>query len=338
MNTAIVIPSINAAPPALVRLREIAPDAEIIVVGDRKSPPEQREFCRGIKARYLGVEEQKALPYRSGGEIPWNCIMRRNLGLLEAIRTGADLIVSVDDDNQPNNDDWLTRFEAVFTGEQRYPLVESETGWFNLGDYASDPFYYRGFPYSLRNRGIAYRDAGQAEKIGIANGLIYGDPDINATERIEKAPRVCRYEVEALDGLAVDPRNTWTPINTQNTAYFGECMALSFVLPLVGRYDDIWASYIAQAVMAASGYAVYFGLPDVTQERNPHNIYKDLQNELMGMEYTERFCDLLATAELLPGSVTDNLYRVANHLRREWAYDFPHAFLMAWIDDLGRLQ
>lgn len=333
MKTAIVIPSINAAPPALVRLREIAPYALIIVVGDRKSPPAQREFCAGIDARYLGVEEQESLPYTCKDHIAWNSIMRRNLGLLEAIRAGADLLISIDDDNAPDNDYWLLDFEVVFSRAYHCTTIESDTGWFNLGDYASSPFYYRGFPYSKRGRAADYSAGEWVRGVGIANGLVYGDPDINATERIEKAPRVARYSYPASDGIAIDPRNTWSPINTQNTAYRWECMPLAFVLPGVGRYDDIWASYIAQAAMVGA-YSVHFGPPTVTQERNTHNIYRDLQNELMGMEHSEAFCECLQQVETTPGDIVGNLDRIAAHLRRTWALPFPHEFLAAWINDV----
>lgn len=337
MNTAIVAPSINPNPSALLHIRNIAPQAEIIVVGDRKAPGELRSFCELIRAHYLGVEEQLALPYLCKEEIPWNCIMRRNLGMLEAVRHGAEIIISIDDDNTPLDEEWAETFEGILSAEQYTTVYHSERGWFNIGEFADQAFYYRGYPYSLRGHANFMETEAREARVGIANGLILGDPDINATERIEKHPEVTDYLPEAF-GLCVDPRTTWTPINTQNTAYAHDCLALSFVLPGVGRYDDIWASYIANRVLSATGHVIHFGPPAVRQERNAHNVYRDLRDELHGMEYTEAFCACLKHAPVdSKRDVLGNLGIVASYLRHEWKQPFPHAFLAAWIEDMEKI-
>lgn len=334
--SAIVAPSINPAPAALAELRRIAPDALLIVVGDLKAPAALGEYCAAIGARYLGVREQEQLTYRSTRRIPWNCVMRRNLGNLEAIRLGAERIIMVDDDNLPLEDSWMDDWEHIFGGEIEANQVEADE-FFNPGCLADRPYYSRGFPYSYRGC-YGYRMTYGKGRAGIANGRILGDPDINATERIEKAPEVKGYRAEAQDGLMFEPARTWIPINTQNTAYGREFLPLAFALPNVGRYDDIWATFIAQRVMEATDYRVYFGKPAMVQTRNAHNLFRDLQAELMGMEHTEAFCRCLKEAPVTSrASVLDNLFAVAEHLRTNWPLPFPHDFLEGWIEDVGGL-
>jgi hypothetical protein len=53
------------------------------------------------------------------------------------------------------------------------------------------------------------------------------------------------------------------------------------VLVGVGRYDDIWGSYIAQRVMAETGHRVHYGKPFVWQERNPQSIWTNLRDEIL---------------------------------------------------------
>jgi hypothetical protein len=339
MSGVIVIPSINPNPQAIATMREHAPGAHIIVVGDMKSPPELREFCKSIDAQYLGVDEQVSLRYNILKHIPWNCIQRRSIGTLEAIRQGADFIISTDDDNHPLTDEWYSQFEQVMSGPVTAQLVTSDNGWFNLGDMANQRHTSRGFPYSKRNDKARYEFSEMTARAGIASGFVLGDPDINATERLEIGPKVKGYNSRiAKTNLLVDTAQTWTAINTQNTAYHKDLFPLAFVLPMIGRYDDIWAGYIAERVMEVTEYSVYFGEPPVIQSRNPHSIWKDLRDELMGMEYTDAFCDCLKNAPVSGEySILYNLGIVAAHLRAYWPHTFPHEFLSAWISDVEQL-
>lgn len=56
----------------------------------------------------------------------------------------------------------------------------------------------------------------------------------------------------------------------------------------VGRYDDIWPSYVVEAIANHLGQLISFGPPVVYQERNPHNYFVDFDNERMGMQLSVR--------------------------------------------------
>jgi hypothetical protein len=135
-------------------------------------------------------------------------------------------------------------------------------------------------------------------------------------ERITNRPTAYHLSEVLRTGLLVD-NVCFTPFNSQNTAYVAELAPLMMAWVGVGRYDDIWGSYCAQRVMMETNYHVHFGRPFVWQERNPQNLWRNLKDEILGMEHTSTFCDDLLAANLGDGSVIDKLSRLYEHLRRK---------------------
>ena len=85
--------------------------------------------------------------------------------------------------------------------------------------------------------------------------------------------------------------DTWSPINTQNTCYSSEIIPASLVLPHVGRFDDIWGNYLLRKVIDVMGHYTSYGKPIVIQERNEHDLWKDLEQELNGYKFGKYFID-----------------------------------------------
>ena len=331
-------------PVVLRQYRAADPDVLMIIAGDVSTPHEQvKALCKELgNAVYLDPHEQDRLGYKCSDVLGFRTIQRRNIALLEAIRSGADVVLSIDDDNAPRSEPETPNYFEALRMEFSHPwgyLVTDESGWFNLGQLAAAPYVYRGFPFSLRDGVLRWPEAKRVQpnerRVGIVNGLIYGDPDINAIDRYPLGgPRVRHYDV--MDSLYVNPRTTWTPVNSQNTAYVRELAPLAFVLPAVGRYDDIWASFMALRVMEATDYHVLFGEPSVVQERNPHNWLVDLEREIYGMRHTEAFCEGLKAIPVTPqASVLDNLDTV-----RQGVTHLPiqaRLFMDAWLEDVARV-
>jgi hypothetical protein len=321
MRFALVTTTIQV-PEVLRRYRKLGPDVEIIVAGDMKTPPEAVGLIEEVGV-YLDLTEQVRLHPTLSATIGWNSIQRRNFALLEAMKLAPDVIVSVDDDNIPMGDYFFVLERAFEPGG-----MSARGKWFNLGELAFESYTYRGYPRSQSSR--AWIGQGNAQRIGVVNGLIYGDPDINATERIERDPQVSGYYL-GVDGVTVDPRETWTPINSQNTAWRAELAPLAMVLPHVGRYDDIWASYIAQRVLSATDFHIRFGKPYVRQERNPQSVYRNLRDEIFGMENTDALLVALKEIPIDSGaSVLENLRAVLRGLEGS-GIDLPFAFFWEWL-------
>jgi hypothetical protein len=90
-------------------------------------------------------------------------------------------------------------------------------------------------------------------------------------------PFDCKFDHEPFAGTAPGP------FNSQNTFLHRDCFPLYFLFPHVGRMDDIWASYVLQSYHRDS---VVYGRASVYQERNEHDLSRDLEGELIGYKDT----------------------------------------------------
>lgn len=333
-------------PHVLAEYRRIGPDVEIIVAGDVNGPQDEiAAFCRQLDARYLGPQEQEALGYACSPIIGWKSIQRRSIAILEAIRSGADIIISLDTDNAPTDNLYFRVIDDVMTKGTRGLGYSIPTGWLNPGRFADPPYVARGFPLSQRHNqpdGLAGIEPPNGRyPIGILQSLVLGDPDIDAIERIAKAPTVDGYRMNGRATFVTNPRDTWAPTNSQATAWRRELAPLMLCPPGLGRFDDIWGSYIAQRVLQETGYHVAFGWPFVRQDRHDHNLLKDLEQELWGMRHTERFVSDLKAAYI--GSLSGNSILGKLHVlisdMTAWDYlpQQTRDFLVAWVQDVERV-
>lgn len=281
MKKAIVTTTINPPTKALLKYIEIgARDGwTLIIVGDQKTPHD--EYLKLAQAyphvAYLHPTKQDSKYHELSDLIGWNCIQRRNLGLIEAYNMGAEIIATVDDDNIPF-ENWG---QSLALGNEPHVAV------LNSPDIVFDPFqgtnepqlWHRGFPIQLlsgRSR-AAYIGHAQRPKCLVQADFWNGEPDVDAVGRIALGPFDCKFTHEKFAGTAPGP------FNSQNTFLHRDVFPTYFLFPHIGRMDDIWASYVVQRYFPGS---VVYGEASVYQERNEHNLAKDLNAELIGYDHT----------------------------------------------------
>lgn len=304
-------------PHALKLLRKCSADVKFFIALDKNS-----DF-NGV-AEHMPSDEMNSWltpdwqkRWKCSDALGWNTIARRNIAFLEALSWGADVIYSWDDDNLPIDEDHFRnikdRFEipvgkivggwmwpegtpAVFNGIQ----VSNSKGWFDPGSLLIPPTRQRGVPWNHfhANWSEPVVDA----KVGVVSGLIIGDPDCDASTRMEKAPDISSVHMLGQSGVVVDPK-TWTIWNSQNTAILRELVPAFFLMPGIGRHDDVYGSLIVQRVMRERGYCVHLGAPFCYQARNSHNLLADLRAEIDGMENVQKLANFLDSVQLLGGSV-----------------------------------
>ena len=90
---------------------------------------------------------------------------------------------------------------------------------------------------------------------------------------MEHAPE-CKFKISDFPFTS----NKFSPFNSQNTFLTRKVIENYFLFPHVGRMDDIWASYYAEA----KGYKVVYNNPSVYQKRNIHDLTKDMEKEIIG--------------------------------------------------------
>ncbi len=327
-------------PDVLIRYRQIDQGVTFIITGDKKTPHVKvRALVEGLgNAIYYSDTDQDKLGYSCSKIIGWNKIMRRNIALLEAIKLKPDIIISIDDDNLPLGDDYFKSFSSFFANPFSGVMVNNDTRWFNIGCLLDPQIFHRGFPYEQRHSSHIFRlESVMNKRIGIASGLWLGDPDIDAVDRIVRHPTVLHISDLLYTGVIVNNTH-FAPINSQNTAFTYEIAPLMMVLIGVGRFDDIWASYIAERIMMETDYYVHYGRPFVWQERNKHNQWKNLHDELFGMEWTQKFCQYLLSIELGGGSIFEKLRYLYEKLRYlDYLPDKVKKLGIAWCNDLERI-
>ena len=132
-------------------------------------------------------------------------------------------------------------------------------------------------------------------RVAVNAGLWLGDPDIDATTRLSAPVTATGYGRAENFFVAA---GAWAPFNSQNTALDRRALPAYFLSPGVGRYDDILASFIVKRIADHLGEGICYGHPLVRQQRNPHDLFSDLEREIMGMRITDDFIAALEQATL----------------------------------------
>lgn len=346
MRAAVVTTTINVPHNLEQWAATMSEDDIIIISGDKKSPHDEiHELCLniysnyGVNTRYVDPESQDY--WSSSKVLPWNCIQRRNIAFLEAALYMPKFIVTVDDDNYPLSKTQINDYEyLLFNTINETTVKASSTGWYNIGEQYSPRIVHRGYPLEIRNHHDVSRDLPLDNvNIGVASSLWVGDPDIDAIERIAIDPEV----TEPKRWSNILDIGTWCPFNSQATAFRTELLPLYMMWPNVGRFDDIWASYMVRAVLDKMNLHVHYGAPLVEQVRNEHNLVNDLENEILGYRHTLELTNFFRNFEIpTPVSGVFNILSIAKMLYKELKqFKFLHGLLHqtfdGWVDDMERL-
>lgn len=268
MKKVIVTTTIYPPSPSVQRFQQMK-DWDLVVVGDLKTPKDFK-LERGI---YVSPKDQEAYDPALSEAIGWNSIQRRNFGFLWAKDMGADIIATVDDDNVP----------LPGWGENLIVGQEVEANFYETDLPAFDPvgatnyphLWHRGYPLQLVAKRDYSRRTRRKVRVDIQADFWNGDPDVDAICRMINAPD-CTFGAEYFPLAA----NRISPFNSQNTFLCASVLPDYFMMPHVGRMDDIWASFYAQA----KGHRVVFNRATVRQDRNVHDLTVDMRGEYLGYE------------------------------------------------------
>jgi hypothetical protein len=304
------------------------------VAGDLKTPLETQQFCGEMdNCIYLSPELQKMHNYKSSELIGWNTDSRRNIALLEAMRWGADLIVSVDDDMIP--------IEERFWFDVHYPFSNPFNGlrlgaaktWFNPGCATIPKTRTRGIPIDT-----TYDSApsfAHNVQVGAAQGVILGVPDADAMTTITFAPAEIAVVSDVLHSGFVAHLDCKTVFNSQITTFRAE-LAPAFAQFYFAqkRNTDIMASMLMRRIMREKQWYTYYGPPMCFHARQPRPLFNDLKAEMYGLEKINEYADYLNRAPLPKDiSVTES----CRILAQGWNGPELEA-AMAWYEDCEQVM
>jgi hypothetical protein len=334
MNTAFVLTTINPPTRALQAFSEgcRAVGWPCYVVGDRKTP--KNFYLR--YASFLSIDDKQLEDFAYARHCHENTYARKNIGYLEAVRYGAQIIVESDDDNLPYRQFFQSRDIDVSCCR-----IDSG-GWFNVYRYFTDVFIWpRGFPLGEvpNSQGLLTQCTlhSVTSHCPVQQSLADMNPDVDAIFRL-LYPMEIRFKQ---DTKVVLGPGTWCPFNSQNTTWWKEAFPLMYLPTHCSfRMTDIWRSLVAQRIGWEYGWQVAFHSPSVWQERNTHDLIHDFKEEVPGYLANQKIAVALENLNLLPdmGSIADNLilaYEVLIHhgfVGRE-----ETSLLKFWLDDMNRL-
>lgn len=291
MSLAIVSTSINASP---IVYREWANVGALIVAGDHNSPESLEHYIKDIGGTYLSPTDQAAYPFSNA--IGWRNIQRRNAAIMYAYERQFQYILTVDDDNYPQQSasEFVQGHMRALQG-QPDTMYSSPTSWLNTGMFCLPEFHQRGVPYGVITHIIQPTPVppGRVARVVVSQAQVMGDPDCDAIERMLHRP-----DVKAVRADAVITPGTYAAFNSQATMWEGAWAPVMAVLPHIGRYDDIFASYIFHRLAREYFVALHVGTPCVVQNRNTHNLLEDLRAELWGMSRVFTFVDEINRAHI----------------------------------------
>lgn len=295
MTMAIVSTSINPQPAAYAQWRKMG---ELIVAGDYNSPVLLEKYIAELGGTYLTPTTQDNAWWDLSQTIGWRNIQRRNIAIMTAFVGGFDPILTVDDDNFPagNPARWAYQHKmALNSNHYVETTIGCKSGFLNPGVFCLPRFHGRGVPYGVDTDTplVKVTHPSNPVKVVVSQAQVVGDPDCDAVERIINAPNVQAVQADVI----VTP-GTYCAFNSQATMWTREWAPVMAVLPGLGRYDDIFASFIFARLGREYGAAVHIGTPPVRQERNEHNLHADLRAELWGMKNVFEFTRRLDEAHI----------------------------------------
>lgn len=326
-RTALLVTSIHAPNAAMRELAAgcVKHDWDFIIVGDSTSPSDFKlEGCR-----FLSLESQQESSFTLAEICPERSYTRKNLGYLEAIRAGAEVIVETDDDNHPQESFWIPRNRAV-----NCRAVEAN-GWVNAYRYFTSDFIYpRGLPLRYSRDEPPDPKESSIAVCPIQQGLADHDPDVDAVYRM-LFPLPFQFDTNIPPVIL--KAAAWCPFNSQNTTFFEEAFPLLYLPAHCSfRMTDIWRSFVAQRVLHEIGHGVLFHGPTVWQERNEHDLDRDFADEIPGYLYNSRIRESLL--EISFGSSASTrlmMERCYERLMRSgWVGVGEESLLTAWFNDL----
>ena len=340
MKAAIVVTSINDCTELLngylANLSRFGREAKIYLIPDKKTPSQkvpsgvevpsidrQIEFLRGVNFFPL--------------DIPFNSDNRRNVGYLMALADGAEMIVSIDDDNYcPENEDFIDAHYACM--HRNVPCTDTE--WVNNCDLLFREYlaYPRGFPYFARTGKKVPYSWSEDLPVHINAGMWIGDPDFDAITWLTNPPIGATYFRDIALGLSA-----WCPINSQNTAVHRDLMpAYWFVrmVPPSDRFGDIFQGYFALKVAKHMGWTARFGSPVVTHRRNSHVYLKDVQKEIEPILMLEELLPKLIEHKLTGTTVTEAYLSLADFIESQGTqfYSDTARLMRQWAETCRRIN
>jgi hypothetical protein len=336
-------------------------DLIFIIIGDLKSPNKEiNEYLSKLNPQFVVeywdvITQQKWIRETYKGKedlvnfvIPYNSIRRRNLGYLRALELGADVIITVDDDNYINEPNWLTDHLNCLNYEGPLPTVSSRNNIVNpcriLKFNLPYEIYSRGYPLAEFFQDSFDVTMDQGRKTVLNMGLWKENPDVDSYTNL-LYPNIKSLGIKGPELSYALAYNNYMPINTQNTAFVREITPAYYCVlmdtKLVGlniaRYDDIWGGLFALKLIHRMKHRITFGKPLTLHIRNTHDYLRDFKSEFIGITLNYKIYKILINdIEIESNNYIDGYVELANKLLKNIEKKFNNSEILKYFRKLTK--
>jgi hypothetical protein len=263
----------------------------MIVIGDRKTPDMSLEG----KGVFFSIADQEKSEFRLAKILPYDHYSRKNLGYLIALKNRDEYILETDDDNFL---DTSLAENNLFTEEESCVLVKDK-GFENVySRFTDEHIWPRGYPLDLikkTNNNKSEVVFAKDMEIGVSQGLVNNDPDVDAIFRLVKDTGTT-FESNKRVVLS---KYSYCPFNSQSTLWKREYLIYAYLPSTVSiRYTDILRGYISQRCLWQHNALLEFRSPYLIQFRNDHSLLTDLKHEMEIFETVHLLIDTLNSMKL----------------------------------------
>ncbi len=241
----------------------------------------------------------------------------RCFGFLLAVRAGATLVVTLDDDCFPASDGARAAF--------------CDTHQRNLD---APPAWISSVP-DVRVRGLPYVAATSRRRPApwVNMGLWSGTADLDARQTLLGSPHA--HDFVPVFQTQVVSRHHYAPFSGMNAAFRAEALPVMY-FPKMGddtpyhRFDDIWCGIVMQRIFAHLDLCWTIGDPVVVHAR-ASDPTRNLVQEAPGLAAHEDYWRIVDAAPLTAGSLDGCVAEMGHHLGRQ-----PDRYLQTWGHALER--
>jgi reversibly glycosylated polypeptide / UDP-arabinopyranose mutase len=225
----------------------------------------------------------------------------RCYGFYMAYHSGADYILTLDDDCYPYHD------EPIFN--RHIEIMNSYERWTTSCG-------------NMRTRGLPYKNKGKLESVVSNMGLWSGIPDLDAIGTLYNSDLDYFGEFKPPEyGNKLIPNGQYYPHCAMNFCFKREVAPLAY-FPLMGqdqpysRFDDIWFGIIFKKICDHLGLSVSVGEPFVEHKR-ASNVFTNLKKEAPGIEANETLWMCIDSCSLTKTTPKECMIQMGAQLENE---------------------
>jgi len=343
-------------------------DEKVLIIdeGDNQIRKENDRLLSNLPHEFYGPRERKQwFKDRFGqafkeylGLIPQKCHAEISFGFLKAYEEQAAVTLEIDDDVYVSKNFLKEHINNLLS--EGGVTVNSQVKWYNtiqnLHLNVNQKIFPRGHPYDPLYRDENYTWLDEGGECVLNMGLWSGQPDLDALTILYHGGLDGKCKVESKGykkEKIVLGKGTYFAICSMNTTFLTKIIPAFYQLYMnfmgVDRFDDIWSGIFLKKIADHIGDKLCIGKPLGLHLKRARSIFKDLRNEINGLDMNEYIWRICEEAELsaktyadcyveLADNIENNLTKVAKDYTQIKFWNVQTQKMRTWVEVLDKIS